>query len=58
MKTLFLLIALVASPIFAQTTDDYVAPRTEWGQPDLQGVGILILVHQCSVLSDLERGSF
>jgi len=22
----------------AQTADDYVAPRTEWGQPDLQGV--------------------
>ena len=23
---------------FAQTADDYVAPRTEWGQPDLQGI--------------------
>ena len=38
MKKLFLLIALVASPVFAQTTGDFVAPRTEWGQPDLQGV--------------------
>jgi hypothetical protein len=24
--------------VFAQTPDNYVAPRTEWGQPDLQGV--------------------
>ena len=23
---------------FAQTAEDYVVPRTEWGQPDLQGV--------------------
>lgn len=26
------------NPFIAQTTTDYVAPRTEWGQPDLQGV--------------------
>ena len=27
-----------AVTLLGQTTDTYVAPRTEWGQPDLQGV--------------------
>ena len=38
-------LALLVSMLFAsinlahaQTSDNYVAPRTEWGQPDLQGV--------------------
>ena len=38
---LLLLISTLIAPIslsFAQTADDYVVPRTEWGQPDLQGV--------------------
>ena len=43
MKTKNLVIALlfVFSPIqasYAQSGDDYAVPRTEWGQPDLQGV--------------------
>jgi len=42
MKTkLLLLVSILLAPIsasLAQTPDDYVAPRTEWGQPDLQGV--------------------
>ena len=42
MKARFLLlVATLIAPFslsFAQTADDYVAPRTEWGQPDLQGV--------------------
>ena len=42
MKTkLLLLVLILLAPIsasLAQTPDDYVAPRTEWGQPDLQGV--------------------
>jgi hypothetical protein len=25
-------------PVLGQSAEDYVAPRTEWGQPDLQGV--------------------
>ena len=39
-KLLLLVSTLIApvSLIFAQTADDYVVPRTEWGQPDLQGV--------------------
>ncbi len=38
---LLLLISSLIAPIglsVAQTADDYVGPRTEWGQPDLQGV--------------------
>ena len=42
MKTkLLLLVSILLAQIsasLAQTPDDYVAPRTEWGQPDLQGV--------------------
>ncbi|MEQ8953040.1 MAG: hypothetical protein RL120_02835, partial [Gammaproteobacteria bacterium] len=42
MKTRILLaLCLVLTPfglVLAQSGDDYVAPRTEWGQPDLQGV--------------------
>ena len=42
MKTkLLILVPILLAPIsasLAQTPDDYVAPRTEWGQPDLQGV--------------------
>ena len=42
MKTkLLILVSILLAPIsasLAQTPDDYVAPRTEWGQPDLQGV--------------------
>ncbi len=42
MKTkLFILVSILLAPLgasLAQTADDYVAPRTEWGQPDLQGV--------------------
>jgi hypothetical protein len=42
MKTkLLILVSILLAPLgasLAQTTDDYVAPRTEWGQPDLQGV--------------------
>lgn len=30
--------ALLAIQVAAQQPDDYQAPRTEWGQPDLQGV--------------------
>ncbi|MDA1372654.1 MAG: hypothetical protein O2971_18115 [Proteobacteria bacterium] len=39
-RILLLIAALIApfSLSFAQTADDYAAPRTEWGQPDLQGV--------------------
>jgi hypothetical protein len=38
---LLILVSILSAPIgasLAQTADDYVAPRTEWGQPDLQGV--------------------
>tara|TARA_B100000749_G_scaffold105963_1_gene81011 strand:+ start:121 stop:1155 length:1035 start_codon:yes stop_codon:yes gene_type:complete len=38
---LLLFVCTLFTPIslsFAQTADDYVAPRTEWGQPDLQGI--------------------
>ena len=38
---LLLFVCTLLAPIslsFAQTADDYVAPRTEWGQPDLQGI--------------------
>tara|TARA_Y100000815_G_scaffold81659_1_gene70729 strand:+ start:1612 stop:2646 length:1035 start_codon:yes stop_codon:yes gene_type:complete len=38
---LLLFVCTLFAPIslsFAQTADDYVAPRTEWGQPDLQGI--------------------
>ncbi len=38
---LVLFFSILIAPIsssFAQTTEDYVAPRTEWDQPDLQGV--------------------
>ena len=38
---LLILVPILSAPIgasLAQTADDYVAPRTEWGQPDLQGV--------------------
>ena len=42
MKTrLLLLVSILIAPLslaFAQAADDYVAPRTQWGQPDLQGV--------------------
>jgi len=38
---LLLFVCTLFAPIslsFAQTADDYVAPRTEWEQPDLQGI--------------------
>ncbi len=38
---LLLFVCTLFAPIslsFAQTANDYVAPRTEWGQPDLQGI--------------------
>ena len=38
---LLLFVCTLFAPIslsFSQTADDYVAPRTEWGQPDLQGI--------------------
>jgi hypothetical protein len=38
---LLILVSILSAPIgafLAQTADDYVAPLTEWGQPDLQGV--------------------
>lgn len=38
---LLLLLSTLIAPIslsLAQTDSDYVVPRTEWGQPDLQGV--------------------
>ncbi len=38
---LLLIISTLIAPFglsFAQTADDFVVPRTEWGQPDLQGV--------------------
>jgi hypothetical protein len=38
---LLLLLSTLIAPIslcFAQTAEDYMVPRTEWGQPDLQGV--------------------
>ncbi len=38
---LLLFVCTLFAPIslsFAQTADDYVAPRTEWDQPDLQGI--------------------
>jgi len=38
---LLLISSLLIAPVcvsFAQTAEDYVVPRTEWGQPDLQGV--------------------
>ena len=41
MKTLLSLATLLAGSIFtvaALAQDSYVAPRTQWGQPDLQGV--------------------
>ncbi len=37
MKKIFgLILLLISGPAFAQ--EDFVAPRTEWGHPDLQGV--------------------
>jgi hypothetical protein len=42
MHSKFLLfVSILIAPItlsLAQTAEDYVVPRTEWGQPDLQGV--------------------
>jgi hypothetical protein len=42
MKTkLILFISVLCFPLstsLGQTADGYSAPRTEWGQPDLQGV--------------------
>ena len=38
---LLLFVCTLFAPIslsFGQTADDYVAPRTEWDQPDLQGI--------------------
>lgn len=38
---LLLLFSILIAPItlsFAQSADNYVVPRTQWGQPDLQGV--------------------
>lgn len=38
---LLILFSTLIAPValfFAQAAEDYVAPRTEWGQPDLQGV--------------------
>ena len=38
---LLILVSILSAPIgasLARAADDYVAPRTEWGQPDLQGV--------------------
>ena len=38
---LLLLLALLVAPIglsTAQSAEDYTMPRTEWGQPDLQGI--------------------
>ena len=38
---LLLLLALLVAPIglsTAQSAEDYTVPRTEWGQPDLQGI--------------------
>lgn len=37
MKSVFIVAALAAFSA-AQAADDYQVPRTEWGQPDLQGV--------------------
>ena len=33
---LFVFVSIQVS--YAQSVDDYAAPKTEWGQPDLQGV--------------------
>ena len=40
LKKLHLIYALTAfsSLVTAQSNNDYEVPRTEWGQPDLQGV--------------------
>ena len=38
---LLLLVSILIAPLgvsFTQAADEYVVPRTEWGQPDLQGV--------------------
>lgn len=35
---LFSTLIVPVALFFAQAAEDYVAPRTEWGQPDLQGV--------------------
>ncbi len=35
---LFSLMTAVSGPLWAQGESDYAVPRTEWGQPDLQGV--------------------
>ena len=36
--SLFGCIALVIAPLPVAAAENYIAPRTEWGQPDLQGV--------------------
>lgn len=38
MKLLTVVMAALAGVQVAQAQDNYTAPRTEWGQPDLQGV--------------------
>ena len=40
MKTISSLISLIVTAIFsiAAAAQDYEVPRTQWGQPDLQGV--------------------
>ncbi len=37
-KKVVSLLLLMAAPLAGHTQDSYQAPRTEWGQPDLQGV--------------------
>jgi hypothetical protein len=35
---IFSILAMVCGFVVAQSDGDYVVPRTEYGQPDLQGV--------------------
>lgn len=35
---IFSLLSAISGALFAQSGSDYEAPRTQWGQPDLQGV--------------------
>lgn len=35
---IFSMLSAISGPLLAQGDSDYIAPRTQWGQPDLQGV--------------------
>ena len=60
MKTISSLISLVLVSIFplGSVAQDYEVPRTEWGQPDLQGVWNFRRMCRCSGQAASVIGNF